>query len=158
MLENVPVLSGLAEVARRLHNRYLVWRFPFLEPRTVDGGRIPGYEYDYTFIDSYPDGWRKVVIRYVKKIAKVLKEYGELENFHIADAKEKYGEARLYHSGISSAECANTVDDLIWSMESDTGHTCNRCGRPAKYVTNGYILPFCKRCLGEHSIIEAREL
>lgn len=141
-----------------LRNRWLVWRFPFLEPRSVDGDRIEGYDFSYTLLDSYPDGWRRVIVRHLRRIKSLLKRYGELDNFHVTDAKEKYGEARLYCSGVSDDECDRKLDELIWDMESDTGHTCCECGRPAKYVTQGYILPFCRKCIMKHGVDNAREI
>ena len=141
-----------------LRNRWLVWRFPFLEPRSVDGGRIEDYDFSYTLLDSYPDGWRRVIVRNLRHIKSLLKRYGELDSFRITDAKEKYGEARLYWSGVSSEECVKQLEDLIWNMESDTGHTCCECGRPAKYVTQGYILPFCRKCIMKHGVDNAREI
>ena len=141
-----------------LRNRWLVWRFPFLEPRSVDGDRIADYDFSYTLLDSYPAGWRRVIVRHLRRIKSLLKRYGELDNFRVTDAKEKYGEARLYCSGVSSEECDRQLDELIWDMESDTGHTCCECGRPAKYVTQGYILPFCRKCIMKHGVGNAREI
>lgn len=141
-----------------LRNRWLVWRFPFLEPRSVDGDRIADYDFSYTLLDSYPAGWRRVIVRHLRRIKSLLKRYGELDNFRVTDAKEKYGEARLYCSGVSGDECDRKLDELIWDMESDTGHTCCECGRPAKYVTQGYILPFCRKCIMKHGVDNAREI
>ena len=141
-----------------LRNRLLVWRFPFLEPRSVDGDRIADYDFSYTLLDSYPAGWRRVIVRHLRRIKSLLKRYGELDNFRVTDAKEKYGEARLYCSGVSDDECDRKLDELIWDMESDTGHTCCECGRPAKYVTQGYILPFCRKCIMKHGVGNAREI
>ena len=137
---------------KKLKNRYLVWRFPYLRPRRYDGSIIKEYNYDYTDLDCFPDGWRDVIIKYCKRLNVVLKKYKQLDNFFITDAKEKWGSARIYYSGVSSNECREIIDKLLWQMESETWHTCNGCGKKATYSSIGYVLPFCDKCMKQHKV------
>ena len=130
----------------KLRNRLLVWRFPYLKPHRYDGSAIPDYNYDYTDLDCYPDGWRKIIIKYLKRLNKILKEYNELENFYVTDTKEKWGTARLYYEGVINDECRSKIDELLCDMEKETWDTCCDCGKPATLNSAGYILPFCEKC------------
>lgn len=131
---------------KRLKNRLRVWRFPYIKPHTFTGEEIPNYKYDYTDIDCFPDGWHKTIIKYLKKLNKILKKYGETDNFFITDTKEKWGTARIYYSGIHSEECMTEIDNLFCDMERETWNTCCECGSLADYNSIGYILPFCEKC------------
>lgn len=131
---------------KRIRNRFLVWKYPYLKPRTFDGKVIPNYKYDFTDLDCYPSGWLKIIKKYLNELNVILKEYGELDNFFITDAKEKWGSARLYFGGITNDECNEKVTKLITEMELETEKTCSWCGKKAEYRSTGYILPFCGKC------------
>ena len=130
-----------------IKNRLLVWRFPYLRPRNYCGNIIPDYDYKFTDLDCYPDGWRKLIISYCKRLNKILKRYGELHNFYITDAKEKWGTARLYYSGISNSQCRKQVDELLWQLETESMHICSQ----------GYVLPFCYECTTKNKILRNYE-
>lgn len=151
------MMQWFHNLVNRLRNALLVWRCPFAKPHALDGGNIPGYDYSYTFADSYPDGWKHVARKYFARIGKVLARYGETGSFTITDAKEKYGEARLYYYGCSE-KCASEIDDIIRDFEDETGHTCCNCGRKADVVTYGYVLPFCNGCANKLGFTNIRSI
>lgn len=140
-----------------LKNRYLVWRFPYLRPRKYDGTIIPDYDYKFTDLDCYPDGWRKLIIGYCKRLNKILKRYGELHNFYITDAKEKWGTARLYYSGVSNGDCRRQIDELLFKLETESWHVCSICGKKATYASQGYVMPYCYECTKNPKIFTCYE-
>jgi hypothetical protein len=103
----------------------------------------------YTELDSsIPYGWRKAfIIQMCKDIKKALLEEGgrkKLRNYRIEDIKEKYGVLCWYaHNG------CREVDNIVHKYEYISYRTCSECGRTAKYVTRGWIMPYCENCITE---------
>ena len=128
-----------------LKNRYLVWRFPYLRPRKYDGTIIPDYNYKFTDLDCYPDGWRKLIIGYCKRLNKILKRYGELHNFY------------LYYSGVSNGDCRRQIDELLFRLETESWHVCSICGKKATYASQGYVMPYCYECTKNPKIFTCYE-
>ena len=72
----------------------------------------------------------------------------EINNWEIEDlewldiaVKEKYGELRVY--------CApenDILNHIFHKYEQLAKHTCIRCGRPASWVSKGWIAPYCNEC------------
>lgn len=42
------------------------------------------------------------------------------------------------------------VYKIIDKYENISYHTCINCGSPAKYLSKGYILPYCENCISNH--------
>ena len=57
--------------------------------------------------------------------------------------KEKWGGLRIY------ATAPEEVQKIISHYEHISADYCIDCGKPAKYLTTGYILPFCEDCFGK---------
>ena len=144
-------------------NRALCEKYPFLIPRNrwsgkriteaKDGGYWPGdpesipeYDYEYTELDDMPEGWRKA---FGEQLCEELKQEllasgGEkaLNEYMICQIKEKYGYLRWYDFGCTE----RWFSEILPQYENLSERTCIRCGRPAKYISSGWISPWCEDC------------
>ena len=140
-------------------NKNLCEKYPFLIPsnrfsgkritEAEDGGFWPGdpdavpeYDWEYTELDSMPDGWR---IAFGEQLCAELKEEldraGYTDQYRIAQIKEKFGSLRWYDFGNTEHGC-----DIIHKYERISERTCVRCGKPATRITTGWICPYCDEC------------
>lgn len=156
MIEGVTTLDRSKEENKRLCDRY-----PFLLPwnrfsgKTIIEGRnggywlgnpneIPEYDYEYTELDSLPDGWNKAFGEQMcEELREALIEDGDLDRWKIVELKQKYGSMRLTDNGYKHG---SRVPDIIGKYESMSERTCVVCGAPATQVTIGWISPFCDEC------------
>ena len=129
------------ELFKRIKNFFLVWKFPYLKPLKYDGTPIKHFNYAWIHLDSFPEGWNKMLLKKFKELNSILKKYGELKNFHIVDSKEKYGTARIYFSGIKNKDCDKEVSEFLWKLETDSWNTCCICGRYADYISKEFAFP-----------------
>lgn len=108
----------------------LTQEYPFLKDET-----------GFNFIDDIPDGWINVVKDFLPELKKRLIEINFLEDYKLLQVKEKFGFIRWYD---------NCTDDkiisLIQELEHKTEKTCIICGDKAKYISLGYISPYCGEC------------
>lgn len=102
----------------------------------------------YTELDAMPIGWRKCFgIQMCKEIKQALLENGgrkALRKYRITQIKEKWGELRWYDFH-SCQDVWNVIDKYAYISR----HTCIECGRIAKYMSKGYICPYCEKCIGD---------
>ena len=90
-----------------------------------------------------PEGWwRAFGEQMCKEIQDEIDTWSEeeIKNFYIT-AKEKYGELRIY--------CVvgnDTLDAIFDKYEKLSTHTCIECGRPASWMSKGWIAPYCNEC------------
>ena len=85
-------------------------------------------------------GWYKAFGKeLLKDIDKQLRKDKMRTSWRIMDIKEKYGSLRIY-CNYASKEMYRLLD----VYEDLSYHTCIECGKPAKYLTGGYILPYCE--------------
>lgn len=104
-----------------------------------------------TELDAMPTGWRKAFgIQMCKDLKKVLKKHNYLYKYRIIQIKEKFGELRGYSCG-SPTGCEYPV---IEKYEKLSGRTCISCGSPAKYITRGWISPYCESCVSKNEIYD----
>ena len=47
---------------------------------------------------------------------------------------------------------------MIDKYEDLSSITCINCGKPAKYITTGWICPYCEDCISEEDIQTAKKL
>ncbi len=146
-------------VITKEYNKALCEKYPFLIPsnrwsgkrvtEAADGGywpgspeHVPDYDYEYTELDSMPDGWR---IAFGEQLCAELKDAlvkaNYLDKYRITQIKEKFGALRWYDNG-------NTKEgyDVLSKYEALSERTCIRCGKPATKITTGWISPFCDDC------------
>ena len=130
------------------HNKALIAKFPWLWPSDWNWAKIPAEEYDYswTTLDEIPEGWKKDFGEQMcEEIQSVLEKHGCVDEFHIEQAKEKYGSLRIYFAGLPK-ECHDEVRNVINKYEHISARTCCECGKPAKFITKGWICPYCADC------------
>lgn len=105
----------------------------------------------YTELDAMPDGWRKAFgIQMCKELKKALTQYNYLYKYRIMQIKEKYGSLRWYSNG-SPNGCEYPI---ISKYEALSARTCIVCGKSAKYISTGWISPYCE----EHAPESSKEL
>ncbi|KQO66531.1 hypothetical protein IPV08_19130 [Methylobacterium sp. SD274] len=73
--------------------------------------------------------------------AQAVKDAGIPSDFRTSDAKEKYGSARWYVEGDTSA----AVDDVIDAVEHLSAHICEDCGAPGRIRQGGWLRCLCTR-------------
>lgn len=125
-------------------------RYPFWKMRNlwVDPGRFCGY--DCSMYDWIPEGWRKAFGRdLTHDIADALRADGIRrgkwsECLQWQDIKEKYGRLRLY------ADTTDRVQEVLSKYECLSIGYCINCGKPARYVTSGWIEYVCEDCAAAH--------
>ena len=101
----------------------------------------------YTELDAMPNGWRKCFgIQMCKEIKQALLRDGRkvLKNYRIEQIKEKFGGLRWYDEHFN-----DEVASIVKKYEYISERTCSVCGRPAKYLTRGWIEPYCEKCVPE---------
>lgn len=101
----------------------------------------------YTELDALDEGWRRNFgIQLCKDVKEQLIKDKMLYSFRISQIKEKFGGLRFYFAGGSHEMYA-----LIQKYEDISYKTCISCGRPAKYMTRGWISPYCELCINDPS-------
>ena len=130
-------------------NQDLIYKYPWLMPIGVDKDN---YDYEFTFLDGMPFGWRIAFGESMcEEIKNILDEYKANNDYHIVQIKEKFGQLRWYAD-------IDIKDDVVWSLvnlelnkiydkyEALSEKTCIECGDPATKKSIGYIAPFCDEC------------
>ena len=98
-------------------------------------------------------GWQKALgIPLCKELKAALKRHGALHTYTITDVKEKWGALNIYDNG-----APDEVHDILLKYEYISSRTCVKCGRRAKYVTKGYVLPYCEDCIGDRGDFMGKE-
>ena len=99
-------------------------------------------------LDAMDEGWRRAFgIQMCKDVRKCLvKNSGFifLFKYRITQIKEKFGGLRWYDNG-----SPRELYEIINKYENISFHTCICCGKPAKYITSGWICPYCEDCISE---------
>lgn len=100
----------------------------------------------YTELDDMPTGWRnKFGIQMCKEIKQSLLKAGgrkALRAYRITQIKEKFGGLRWYDNHGTK----EILDTIIPKYEQLSYETCISCGKPAKYVSKGWVSPYCEDC------------
>ena len=115
------------------HNKKLIEEYPFL--KIYDN-------MNYTWLDDMPIGWR---IAFGEQLCKEIKEEliknKELDSYKIIQIKEKFGGLRWYdNSGLPGMQF------IIAKYEALSEKTCINCGKPANWISKGWISPYCDDC------------
>lgn len=94
----------------------------------------------YTELDAMEKGWKKAFgIQICKELKRALKDNKILYKYRIMQIKEKWGCLHWY----SSFTC-DDVEDIIEKYEKISYHTCIVCGKPAHYLSSGWVCPYCE--------------
>jgi len=123
-----------------LSNYILCKRYPFYRYRNEFTDKPLGYR--YTFYGDIPYGWRKAFGKqFSKELKSALIKDGYLKTFRFIEIKEKYGELRLY-----STDYGPESSKVLEKYENISIGFCIRCGKPARYCTQGWIEYLCEDC------------
>ena len=134
----------MADWVERQINKKLCEQFPYLVPRNVFTDKIPeDYDYDYILGEyELPKGWHNLFFQMCQDIKKPLINNNYLEKFRFSQIKEKYGTMRCYVFG-----APEEVHNILHKYEYLSQFICESCGKPAKYVTSGWIGSYCEDCI-----------
>ena len=140
----------------RCYNRDLLERYPWLTPYNVCTGEpIEDYNYEDTWADDIPYGWRLAFgDRMIEELDQLLKKYN-IADYKIYQIKEKWGALRWYDNGFLE-EGYEEYSNWLRKYESLSECTCIFCGKPATHLTKGWIMPICKSCAGRKGYTESR--
>lgn len=165
--------KGFVEVIMDPLQKYIISMYNFIENVLGVFHCIP----TYTELGAMPVGWRKAFgmqickdIRHAliytvidkenitwktpgKRIKAYITGFKYLFNYRITQIKEKFGGLRWYDERSTEA-----VHNIIDKYESISYNTCIHCGKPAEYMTTGWISPYCADCLSEDEKQTAKKL
>ena len=95
-----------------------------------------------TELDFMPEGWRKAFgIQLCKELRTQLIKEHKLFSYRILQIKEKYGYLHWYDNHYSVG-----ISNILEKYEKISYRTCISCGKPAKYLSSGWISPYCEKC------------
>ena len=145
-LRKADEILGRDYTEDQLHNWILCGKYPFLIPRYDWSGEIiEDYDYTSTYLDDIPVGWKIAFGEMMcEEIKQELVRCNYLDEFRIIQAKEKFGQARIYTNG-EPVDCK--VQEIIDKYSVLSENICIICGKPDVPITNnGWISPYCKKC------------
>ena len=145
-LRKTREVLGSNYTEEQLNNWILVVKYPFLIPRYDWSGKIiEDYDYASTYLDDIPVGWKIAFGEMMcEEIKQELVRCNYLDEFRIVQAKEKFGQARIYTNG-EPIGCK--VQQIIDKYSVLSQNICIICGKPDVPITNnGWISPYCKKC------------
>ena len=106
-------------------------------------------DYSFTWEDELPTGWKNAFCpKMWDELKEILEKHNYLDKFRFVQIKEKYGTLRLYYNGVPE-EIYDEIE--AWEDKYDrlSEKTCIHCGKPAKYMSIGWISPWCEDCAKE---------
>lgn len=135
------------------HNHWLCIMYPWLIPRNKFTGAIPSnFDYSYTELDGMPEGWIKAFGEQMCfELNKLLDKANYINDYHILQIKEKFGELTWYDTGVP-IEIFDSFQAIIDKYTSISRKTCVKCGNPATRISTGWVNPFCDDCATMHTI------
>ena len=129
-----------------MENKTLCKLYPFLIPRNRWTGKIPeDYDYSYTELDAMPAGWREAFgIEFCEEIKICLSKMKPdvAAKYMITQIKEKYGQLCWYTNFTTE-----DLEKVMRKYEDLSKRTCIVCGKPAEFITLGWISPYCGDCI-----------
>ena len=101
-------------------------------------------EVDCCVLDWLPHGWVKAFGELLcEDLDRVIKAENLQDEFRIDEAKEKYGQVRIY-----CHPCTPAIQDVLRAYETYSEVTCCHCGsiEEVKFVPFGWVSPYCRNC------------
>lgn len=125
-----------------LWDEFLIWSADFINNNIL---QLFHFIPTYTELNAMPDGWRKKFgLKMCDEIKEALlseKDGKELlKKYRIMQIKEKFGSLRWYDNFSTKK-----VSEIIDKYEHISMKTCIVCGKPATYISNGWISPYCDK-------------
>lgn len=126
-------------------NKWLIKRYPFLLPRNRWSGEVGEYYYEFTELDSVPDGWRKSFgYSLLEELRDDLLKFDYLDKYRILQIKEKFGGLRWYAGSIPVESKAYEIASKYERMSENV---CMTCGKPATMCCiGGWFETICPEC------------
>lgn len=97
---------------------------------------------EYTELGALDTGWKKAFGEDLcKDLRKALWKEGGLKailHFRVTQIKEKWGYLHFYYTG-----GGEEVEKVISKYEDISSKTCIVCGKPATWISRGWISPYC---------------
>lgn len=134
----------------------LAKKYPYLRPTSMWTG-MPIEDWDYTYINGVgdlPKGWERLFLLFCKHLRDELEKFNFVDKFSFCQIKEKYGSMRCYNNGYPKE---SIVTELDYIFEHLSTYICERCGKPAKYETHGWIGQYCENCFKKFNETEYAE-
>ena len=94
---------------------------------------------EWDALKSYKGWYNAFGEKLLKEIDQQLRKDKMRYTWRIIDIKEKYGSLQIYCN-----YATNELYDLLAKYERISYHTCIECGKPAKYLSSGWICPYCE--------------
>lgn len=128
---NCKILTIDEENKRKEYEDWLFNEYPFLK---FD---------EYNLLEDIPYGW---AVSFGEDLLRDLKEAlvknNLLDSYVVFQIKEKFGGLRWYDNTGNDDVCK-----VLNKYESLSYKTCIDCGKPAKYISRGWICPYCEDCI-----------
>lgn len=117
----------------------LIKKYPFIEiDKDCTNDKL-------TWLDYLDPGWNIALgDSLCSDLKKALIEDNCLDNFKFIEIKEKFGQLNLFCDGYKSN--ARKILDKYSELSK---YICAHCGKPARYITMGWIYPLCEDCIKE---------
>ena len=117
----------------------MIEEFPFLLPRNRFTDKpMDNYDYSYNEWQAIPLGWQIAFgWKLLHELNILVQALEKPEDFRIEQIKEKFGELRVYTNG------GHDIWQLIDDYSTLSERTCIVCGKPAVYISRGWICPYC---------------
>ncbi len=143
----IMALGATDDEEVKAENRKLCERYPFLKYHSQFGNEeLSGYDYDFTYLDDMPKGWRKSFgIQMCEELRDILIEADYLDKYQVVQVKEKYGRLCWYDNGVPDS-IWDKYRDWLNKYEDISEKTCVGCGKPATMRTDGWVSPWCDEC------------
>ena len=145
-------------------NKKLCERFPFLtwygNPLYMGYTEENGPNYKYTWEDELEDGWRKAFCPQIwEELKAILEKADYVDKFRFAQIKEKWGELRMYYSGIPT-EIFDEIEAWAEKYLELSKKVCIDCCEPVKYMTVGRVSFVCEDCAkkSNHACIKMEDI
>lgn len=137
----------LVKKTRRLKNKKLLKKYPFLQ--AIDWWCRPIKGYDYTLKDDFPRGWWKAFGELMCDEIKEVLDANHVKTFSTQQIKEKFGELRWYFSAPTSVY--NQINDIITAYSHVSTNICIKCGKPDVHmIDTGWVSPYCEECFSKN--------
>lgn len=132
-------------------NKSLIEKYPWLYPHYEwSGEKVKDFDYTWTELDAMPNGWREAFGELLcEEIQEELEKYNFVNEYSIAQIKEKFGGLRWYDNGVPS-KCK--IHDIIENYSVCSEYICFSCGELDVPSTDGWIIPVCKKCIKKMNI------
>ena len=132
------------------YNKALLEKYPWLTPYNVWTGKLDeNYNYESTWADDIPDGWRLAFgDQMLEELSQLLKKYNIEKDYSIVQIKEKFGGLRWYDNGFSE-KGSKEYFNWLHKYEKLSSYYCIKCGKKGKMREGYYIIPLCDKCFKE---------